>query len=679
MSRKAQASALGAVFLTIVFVLAAVVLVQYIRSQTELQAIASQIQTQRAGEGALTLSINDTYATPPVRGNNSPVLLRVNVLNGTRVSTGTLDSQDGKGLLLIPENVPGGYLLRVNVSVSVPPNTVNLTQSLNFTSSATVRLEVYTRTPSGSYALYTVYILPAGITSSIQVASTNYILSVQHPGNFTLLLDAIRTSLMLYNTTGFYLRVKNEGPGYTTIHNLWVVTQTAATRTPLNVQLPPGDTTQISVPINSSEVREVRVSAVTRVYILRPTPPTTLSRLAAVNQTQPGVTNQPLFRIVSYNTTIAGTVGSKARLAVTISNTGSLAGTAQVEVYDQTNTLVNATQATINPAATQTVSLTITLPSTRGTYTWAIKVKNLATGNYDDTKTFLVVAKDIYLLSPANWQVYQGFETPPNWDVIGGTVSIVPGGFSGNAVQLNDKKGGIGKGAQYYNTTNIASTFSSLWLYVKVKITANEFTYAGLALIDSTETKAYYASIGSSSSSTTASAYILYAGGRGENWNTLAQSSAWGFDPNGWYTVVLNYAVTQSAVNLNAWFYNPNGNVVASLTASDTSGSRFTPAYIGVGIEGQTSLFDVFVASTTDPRYVIVKGLQQGWRVRLLDSTGRDIVPPATADSSGTASLLVVINPLMQNVTIQILDQNGNLVAQKTFSTVRGGDVYAYG
>ncbi len=423
----------------------------------------------------------------------------------------------------------------------------------------------------------------------------------------------------------------------------------------------------------------MRVSAVTRVYILRPTPPTTLSRLAAVNQTQPGVTNQPLFKIVSYNTTIAGTVGSKARLVATVSNAGSLAGTAQVEVYDQTNTLVNATQATINPAATQTVSLTITLPSTRGTYTWTIKVKNLATGNYDDTKTFLVVAKDIYLLSPANWQVYQGFETLPNWKVLGGEVFINTNGFSGNAVQLNDKKGGIGKGAQYYNTTNIASTFSSLWLYVKVKITANEFTYAGLALIDSTETKAYYASIGSSSSSTTASAYILYAGGRGENWNTLAQSSAWGFDPNGWYTVVLNYAVTQSAVNLNAWFYDPNGNVVASLTASDTSGSRFTPAYIGVGIEGQTSLFDVFVASTTDPRYVIVKGLQQGWRVRLLDSTGRDIVPPATADGSGTASLLVVINPLMQNVTIQILDQNGNLVAQKTFSTVRGGDVYAYG
>ncbi|QOJ79404.1 hypothetical protein IG193_02780 [Infirmifilum lucidum] len=738
-SRRAQASALGAVFLTIVLVLAAVVLVQYMRSQTELQAIASQVQAQRAGEGALTFSVNDTYATS-VSGNNSPISLRVNVLNGTSVSTGTLEAPDGKGLLLTPTATSSGYLLRVNVSVSVPLDTVNLTQGLYLRPSATICLEIYTKTSSGSYAFYTAYILPANATSSVQVTSTNYILSVLHPKNFTLLFDRVQTNLTRYNATGFYLKIVNRGPGYTALYGLWVVTSTAAKRMPLNAVLPPGGVLpQIPVQPNSSSVNEVRVTTSTRVYILRPTPPRLLggaappaagTLLIAVYPPGSGTTNPPpgtytyplgsqvtvtanpstgyafkywllngtvysssqtvtvtvtsfvnltavfqpalppKFVVLSYNTTVTGAVSSQQRLVVTVNNTGQSTGVAQVEVYDQSGNLVNSTQVTVPPATPQQAVVVIKLPSTRGTYTWTIKVKNLATGNYDDVKTFTVIARDIFLQSRSAI-VYEDFESsalPSGWTQLGGTWSTATGGWRGYALSGSDNSQGPGGDSIFANNTQLPATIYAVVKLGNVKV---DYTYRGFGLLDSLSTTAFFYEVSISPVST--SYLYLYIWRFTGNWRPLKSTTA--AYTGTWYTLYLVF--TRGPPNtITAVLYDSSGNQLATVSASD---SVVKPSYIGLAVDGSSStLFDDVVVATGDPRYVTVTGLQQGWSVLLVDFSG-NTVARAIADSTGVARLWVLNSSVLRDATIRVLDSSGSTVIQKTFPVVIGGDTYSYG
>jgi hypothetical protein len=102
------------------------------------------------------------------------------------------------------------------------------------------------------------------------------------------------------------------------------------------------------------------------------------------------VTYLPVFSIVSYNSSIAGPAGSSQRLVVAVQNTGNASGSAVVTVIDNNGNTVNSTTLSIPAGQTATTTLTVTLPSSRGTYTWKIQALNLNTTRVDDEKTFTV-------------------------------------------------------------------------------------------------------------------------------------------------------------------------------------------------------------------------------------------------------------------------------------------------
>jgi flagellin-like protein len=102
------------------------------------------------------------------------------------------------------------------------------------------------------------------------------------------------------------------------------------------------------------------------------------------------VVYQPKFSIQSYNTSITGAPGSKQKIVITVANTGNATGAVQVSIIDNNGNTVNSTTLSIPAGQTATTSLTVTLPSSRGTYTWKIQALNLDTTRVDDEKTFTV-------------------------------------------------------------------------------------------------------------------------------------------------------------------------------------------------------------------------------------------------------------------------------------------------
>ncbi|UNQ73009.1 InlB B-repeat-containing protein [Infirmifilum sp. NZ] len=719
--------------MTIILALIAAILLQYMRSQTELQAIATQTQSQRAGEGVLSLSIADTYT------NTTSTLPLVNALEGRLEENGTLDALDGKGLVFTPINTTSGYMLQVNFTTELPANALNATQTLYLKPSTTLNVQVFTKTTSGVYTALSTYLLPAGTTTKITIPSHSYILSAQATSNFTLLLDSVETSMTMYNTTGFYLHVRNTGPGYTAIHGLWVITNTTATRIPLTLTLPPGDTAKIPVNVKSSTIKEVRVVAITRVYILRPTPPllagnatyTTGILLLSVyppgsGSTDPapgsyvypagsrvrvsaspgagyvfagwllngsafstspevevvvaGVVNltavfQPLqpprFSILSYNSSISGAVGSRQLQVVTVNNTGQQAGVARVEVYDHNSNLVNSTELPVAPAAPQTASLTVTLPSARGTYTWTLKVKNLATNSYDDSKSIVVTARDL-LLQSRGAVIYEDFEsTPSGWTQLGGTWNIVSSGWRGSALYGKDDGKGPGGASVFANSSQTPSTVKAI---VKIgNVVGKDNTYMGFALLSSLTGSARLYEVALMPNK---NILTLYIRSYTDKWHKLATSQNKTLSGN-WYTLYLEFSAGQQN-SISAYLYDSDGNLMASASASD---SAVNPSNIGLIVDGKdkdTVFDDLVVTSGADPRYVVVSGLEASWRVQLLDSS-MSLCAEAAADASGVARLSVINCTVLRNATIRVLDQSGNTVIQKTFPVVVGGDTYTYG
>jgi len=378
----------------------------------------------------------------------------------------------------------------------------------------------------------------------------------------------------------------------------------------------------------------------------------------------------PTFQIVSWNQSIVGPVGSKQRFVAVIQNTGSGAGTVEVRVLDSAGALVNSTQTTVQAGSQATAALTITLPSTMGTYTWSVVAVNNATGSVDDTKSFTVYAMDLYLKARSAL-TFTGFESlPSGWSSIGGSWSIVSGGVEGNALQGSDNNGGPGGTSVYYWASSI-SGYSSLRAIVQVKAAAG-LERLGFALL--VDTSRLY-TIDLDFTGKEKAFEIQYYDG--SSWQVVA-SAAYKPALNVWYAIYLEWSWSGSSNVFSAVLYDASGNQLASIPATSYTGPR--PAYIGLVTDGKNKvgLFDNFVVATGDPRYVVVSGLQQGWTVELRDASG-NLVASATADSSGTARLFVAARPIVANAKVTVKDAQGVVVIERTFSQVVGGDEYAYG
>ena len=382
------------------------------------------------------------------------------------------------------------------------------------------------------------------------------------------------------------------------------------------------------------------------------------------------IAQQPLFTITSWNQSVAGPVGSRQKFTATIKNAGNGEGTVRVEVRDHNNALVNSTTLTLPAGGQSTITLTITLPSARGTYTWSVIAVNTATGSVDDAKSFTVYAMDLYLKARSALTL-TGFESlPSGWSSIGGSWSIVSGGVEGNALQGVDDDTGPGKASVYYWASSI-SGYSSLRAIVQVK-TPDGVERLGLALL--VDTSRLYTIDLDFTGKDKAFEIQYYDGSK---WQVVANAA---YKPalNVWYAIYLEWSWSGSSNVFSAVLYDASGKQLASIPATSYTGPR--PAYIGLVTDGKNKagLFDNFVVATGDPRYVVVSGLQQGWTVELRDASG-NLVASAAADSSGTARLFVAAKPIVANARITVRDAQGAVVIERTFSQVVGGDEYAYG
>jgi len=284
---------------------------------------------------------------------------------------------------------------------------------------------------------------------------------------------------------------------------------------------------------------------------------------------------------------------------------------------------------------------------------------------------------------------YTDFETYPlsGWVNRGGANFQRVSGHKGYALQYSDNNGGIGGASQYYYNTDLSS-HTSLWVSVKVYGSPTN-SYNGIALINSGLSRLYEISIISGRIEVWSyNVEESYTPPFLDGWYRLASATISNYNQNYWYTIVLNYVVTTTAVNFYVRVYDPYGNQVAYVTASSTSPRRFTPAYIGLEVDYTETtgtgygMFDDFIISTVDPRNVVFNNLRSGLVFNIYDNLGA-LTYSFTATTS-TYTLSVIPDVVLGTGTdgnIQILYPDRSLlcldVSIPSTDAFLGGDSYS--
>jgi len=287
------------------------------------------------------------------------------------------------------------FTLTLNFSASsAPAYFYNVTSNLYLSSNITLQATLYENAGSLLVAQGT-YVLPANAPVVLVAHAPNYTLCFASGSPFKVRIDYLNYTFTAYNSTGFYAKLSNTGSAITRLYGIWILNSTFARRINTSTWLDPGTSQTFTINVPAASVSEIRAVTTTRVNIFRiSVKPPTLT--AAPGPGGGGAYSK--FVITSYNQTIAGPVSSKQLFVATVQNTGNASGTVRLEVWNDGN-LVNSSQATIPAGGSATMYLYVTLPSSRGTYTWTAKAINTATGATDDSKSILVFAKDIYLQS----------------------------------------------------------------------------------------------------------------------------------------------------------------------------------------------------------------------------------------------------------------------------------------
>jgi len=99
---------------------------------------------------------------------------------------------------------------------------------------------------------------------------------------------------------------------------------------------------------------------------------------------------KPTFSIVGYPSQISGSPGESKSFQVEVSNDGDENGDVILRIKDHNGNIVFSEQKTIPAGTCYLWNVTITLPSTVGTYTWSIEAYNVNTSSVDDSKSFTV-------------------------------------------------------------------------------------------------------------------------------------------------------------------------------------------------------------------------------------------------------------------------------------------------
>jgi len=143
---------------------------------------------------------------------------------------------------------------------------------------------------------------------------------------------------------------------------------------------------------------------------------------------------------------------------------------------------------------------------------------------------------------------------------------------------------------------------------------------------------------------------------------------------SGWYTLYFGFAL-QPGARIAYALYDSSGNPVIQPNEWSIA-AEVQPSYLAFLVDEGSASFDDLVVAAGDPRYVVVTGLPQGWSAELY--SGGALVASASADSTGTAKLLVAGNQILSGATLVLKDAGGRKVLSKSFDLVLGGDVYSF-
>jgi len=385
------------------------------------------------------------------------------------------------------------------------------------------------------------------------------------------------------------------------------------------------------------------------------------------------------LRIAELNRSVVGAVDQWVRLVVVVNNTWSSDVNASLLVVDSSGATVAAWSGVVGASSTLPIDLAARLPSLKGEYTWYVRAYRQDSGEPEDEELVRVEARDVVLVRTAFY--VEGFDSPPSgWHPRGGEWLVTSGGWSGGALQGRDDDNGpggsLGKGGRRYvsayywaqNIWNYVDPVSGFSAVAKLYFGSGDSNvYRGFALLDSGLSKLYEVSVFRLGQSASLFLWKLEGG-----WGVLAKSSEVGCR-EGWYTLYVSFSLSSTA-NLVGELYDSSGRQLASVSWS-TSAS-FEPVHLALMVDEKVGVFDELVVASGDARYVVVKGLPQGWRAELY--LGGSLVASATADSSGTAWLLTAHYPVLRGATLVLKDSGGGQALSRAFELIVGGDVFEF-
>jgi hypothetical protein len=392
-------------------------------------------------------------------------------------------------------------------------------------------------------------------------------------------------------------------------------------------------------------------------------------RQVSVFVQQPGA----VLSIAWWNSTVVGAVGQRVKLSVLVKNGGSSSVQAVVKVSDSGGSVLASGSASVPAASQAWVNLTVQLPTTKGVYTWYVGAYRQDQSLPDDRKTLAVEARDLTLAQRTAFYYTTFNAAPSGWSARGGSWVVASGVLTGS----DDNKG---PGGTYQKGTRYVSVYywgQSIWSYVdpasgfgavaKISLDANR-VYRGFAVLAPSLSELYEVSVYRLGSRCQVFVRKL-AGGA---WSDVYASSPVSCG-SGWYTLYLGFAL-QPGAKIAYALYDSSGKLA---TGYEWSGAaEVQPSYLAFLVDEGGASFDDLVVAAGDPRYVVVAGLPQGWSAELY--SGGALVASASADSTGTAKLLVAGNQILSGATLVLKDAGGRQVLSKSLDLVLGGDVYSF-
>lgn len=275
--------------------------------------------------------------------------------------------------------------------------------------------------------------------------------------------------------------------------------------------------------------------------------------------------------------------------------------------------------------------------------------------------------------------VFSDFESlPSGWGRLGGSWAIASG-YKGNGLLGVDDNGGPGGSSVYYWDSSISS-YEWLSASVKVRRYSGTTMWMGVSLLQQPTTSSRLYEISVYVTGNTGYLDIWYYNGR--SWTSLYRSAtSFPAPTDRWFILYINYSrsAATSTNYISAVVYSVDGSVLASGSVSVSGGRYFIPSRVGVDVDGGQAVFDDFVVSVSDSRYVYVEGAPQGFTLSLYDDLGNKV---AEATSSGSTTNLNVLSDAVVGRgwggVFRIYDASGNLCLAKNFvDSIVGSDTYA--